>query len=253
VDDSEDSMRIVEATPIAITDLWGGVEARVRGAKSIEAAAQHFAEALHRQFEGSIALARVFITVRFGSLPEERQDFVRAMARPSGSVVELKSRTPVLSLVGSSGDREEWNDPQRSRGHLGIPLISSDFVAAIPMVSRLLRELGVPLDWIDTHDAAVIQKTLGESSSLFFVDDANRATDDRGRKIIAADDFVADFGIRSVFGIGGAYADGEILVVMVFSRDQFGRERAEQFLPLATLFKSNSERLVAQRRIFVED
>jgi len=132
-------------------------------------------------------------------------------------------------------------------------LISTRFVAAIPMISRLLRELGVPLDWIDTHDAAVIQKTLGESSSLFFVDDARTATDDEGRKIIADQDFVADDAIQSVFGIGGAYSGGEILVAVVFNHDRFERENAEQFLPLVSLFKSNTERLVAQRRIFPED
>jgi hypothetical protein len=246
-------MKINEASPVAVTDLWGSVESRVRRAKSVEEAAQEFSQALLARFDESVALARVFFTVRFGSLPEDRQDFVRALARPSGAVVDLKSTTPVLSLVGSSGHLEDWNDLRKSRGHLGIPLISSDFVASIPMVSRLLRELGVPLDWIDTHDASVIQKTLGESSSLFFVDDASEATDDRGRKIIVAQDFVSEHAIQSVFGIGGAYSDGEILVMVVFNHDRFSRECAEQFLPLATLFRSNTERLVAQRRIFVGD
>jgi hypothetical protein len=246
-------MRIGEATPVAITDLWGSVEDRVRGAKSVEEAAQELAKALHLRFEDSVALARVFFTVRFGSLPEDRQEFVREVARPSGAVMELKSTTPVLSLVGTHGDEEDWDDLRKSRGHLGIPLISTEFVKAIPMISRLLRELEVPLDWIDTHDASVIQKTLGESSSLFFVDDAGHATDDQGRKIIVDEDFVASYKIQSVFGIGGAYSGGEILVTVVFNPDRFGRESAEQFLPLATLFKSNTERLVAQRRIFFED
>jgi hypothetical protein len=243
-------MRIEQATPVAITDLWGSVESRVRAARSVEAAAQEFAQELHRNFSDSVALARVFFTVSFGSLPAERQDFVRALARPSGAVVDLASTTPVLSLIGSCGDEEVWRDIHESRGHLGIPLISSGFVASIPMISRLLRELGVPLEWIDTHDASVIQKTLGECSSLFFVDDAGKATDDRGRKIIADEAFVSRYAIQSVFGIGGAYADGEILVVVVFAHDHFDRASAEQFLPLATLFKSNTERLVAQRRIF---
>jgi len=155
-------------------------------------------------------------------------------------------------LLGTHGDQEEWNDPRRSQGHLGIPLISSAFVGAIPMISRLLRELGVPLDWIDTHDASVIQKILGDSASLFFVEDASQATDDQDRKIIAAQDFVSGYKIRSVFGIGGAYSGGEMLVTVVFSHARFGREKAEQFLPLVTLFKSNTERLVAERRTFAK-
>jgi hypothetical protein len=119
------------------------------------------------------------------------------------------------------------------------------------MISRLLRDLGVPLEWIDSHDASVIQKVLGDSASLFFVDDAGKATDDRGRKIIVAQDFVAGSKIQSVFGIGGAYSNGEILVMVVFCHDRFDRQHAEQFLPLVTLFKSNTERLVAEGRLFV--
>jgi hypothetical protein len=219
-------VRIDAATPVAVTDLWQGIESGVRQARSLENAAQEMARALHLRFDESIALARVFSTVRFDSLP--------------------------AANLGSHGDQEEWCDPRKSQGHLGIPLISSDFVGAIPMISRLLRELGVPLDWIDTHDPSAMQKTLGDSASLFFVEDASQATDEQGRKIIAAGDFVSGYKIRSVFGIGGAYSSGAMLVTVAFSHDLFGRENAEQFLPLVTLFKSNTEALVAEGRIFAE-
>jgi hypothetical protein len=243
-------MRIEEATPVAVTDLWQGIESGVREAGSLENAAQEMTKALHGRFDESIALARVFLTVRFDSLPAANREFALALADPSGAGTDLKGTTPVLSLLATHGDREEWNDPRKSQGHLGIPLISSAFVGAIPMISRLLRELGVPLDWIDSHDASVIQKTLGDAASLFFVDDASEAIDDQGRKIIAAQDFVSGYKIRSVFGIGGAYSGGDMLVTVVFSHDRFSRERAEQFLPLVTLFKSNTERLVAEGRTF---
>jgi hypothetical protein len=35
------------------------------------------------------------------------------------------------------------------------------------MISRLLKELGVPLDWIDSHDSEIIKKAVAESSGLF--------------------------------------------------------------------------------------
>jgi hypothetical protein len=245
-------MRIDAATPVAITDLWQGIESGVRQATSLENAAQEMARTLHLRFEKSIALARVFSTVRFDSLPAANRDFVRRLAVSSGADAELKDTTPVLSLLGSHGNQEEWCDPRKSQGHLGIPLISSAFVGAIPMIWRLLRELGVPIAWIDTHDPSAIQKTLGDSTSLFFVEDASQATDEQQRKIIAAEDFVSGYKIRSVFGIGGAYSSGEMLVTVAFSHDLFGRESAEQFLPLVTLFKSNTEALVAEGRIFAE-
>jgi hypothetical protein len=43
-----------------------------------------------------------------------------------------------------------------------------------------------------------------------------------------------------------------MLVTVVFSHDRFGRDRAEQFLPLVTLFKSNTDGLVAEGRTFAE-
>ena len=55
----------------------------------------------------------------------------------------------------------------KSKEHMGIPLISSAFVGAIPMISRLLKELGVPLDWIDSHDSEIIKKTVGSSPEYF--------------------------------------------------------------------------------------
>jgi len=193
-------------------------------------------------------VARVFITVPFDRLPSANQEFVRELAASSDA--EIAGDTPVLSLVASHGDVEEWKDRRRSKRHVGIPLISSDFVDAIPMISRLMKDLGVPLDWIDSHDASVIQKTLGSSESLFFVDDATEATDDQGRRIIAAQDFVSGHKIQSVFGIGGAYSSREILVAVVFTHDRFDRREAENFLPLVTLLKTKTARLLAGGRVF---
>jgi histone H3/H4 len=243
-------MKIEEATPVTVTDLWGGIESRIRRAKNLEEAAQEVAKALHSRFGESVALARVFFTVSFDSLPKSKQDFVRDLAESAGGASSLTGSTPVLSLLGTYGSEGRWTDVNDSKGHVGIPLISADFVAAIPMISRLLKDLGVPLDWIDKHDASAIQKSLGETASAFFVEDASEATDDQGRKIIVAQDFVAEYGIRTVFGIGGAYPRGDILVMVVFCRDQFSRSLVEQFLPLVTLFKTATEAMTRARNIF---
>ena len=120
---------------------------------------------------------------------------------------------------------------------MGIPLISAAFVGAIPMIARLIKELGVPLEWVDRHDSEMIIRTMGTSAGLFFVDDAGEATDHQGRKIIAAQDFVSSYDVKSVFGIGGAYTSGQILVVVVFCRDTLSRATAERFLALTNLFR----------------
>jgi hypothetical protein len=167
-----------------------------------------------------------------------------------GAGAALTATTPVLSLVGTQGQKPAWNDRRKSKQHGAIPLISADFVDGIPMIARLLRELGVPLDWIDTHDARRLVTTIGSTGALFYVEDAVRAMDDRGRKVIPAVDFVFAYDVKSVFGTGGAYSGGQLLVLVVFCRDQVARTTAEMFVPLVDFFKSKTASLVAPAKVF---
>src|SRR5215470_11899564 len=202
-------MRFEQATFETIAQLWSSVEPRVELATSLEEAAQALAAALYAQFAESAILARVYVTVPFAALPLPTRAFVQALP---GAAAALTGITPVLSLVGTQGQKADWNDRRNSRQHGAIPLISAEFVDGIPMIARLLRELGVPLDWIDSHDAQRLVTTIGSTVGLFYVEDAVQAVDDRGRKVIPAMDFVFDYEVKSVFGAGGAYSDGQMLV-----------------------------------------
>lgn len=245
-------MKIKQTTPVTITDLWSGVESGIGQAIHLEDAAQELAKAVQTQFEESIVLARAFITVNFGALPSTNQSFVRNLAESAGAGSDLEDSTSVLSLIGTHGQEANWKDRRKSEGHVGVPLISAAFVDAIPMISRLLNELGLSLDWVVAHDSDMIEKTIGKSEGLFFVDNAGEATDQQGRKIIAAQDFVSQYGVKSVFGVGGAYPNGEILVMVAFCRDQFSRAVAEHFLPLVSLFKSKTASLASAGNIFAD-
>lgn len=242
-------MKIEQTAASTVKDMWTKLEPKVQPSKSLEEAAQELAMALHTQFSESVALARVFVTVPFSNLPKENQEFVRKLAESAGAGAGLKDSTPVLSLVGTHGEESDWNDRRKSKGHVGIPLISSAFVGAIPMISRLLKELGVPLDWIDSHDSEIIKKMSG-SAGLFYVDDAGSSTDNEGRKIIAAQDFVSSRKIKSVFGTGETYSTGQILVAVMFCRDSFKRTTAEHFPTLTSSFKNKTSALAGGGKIF---
>jgi hypothetical protein len=243
-------MKLDRVTGATITELWSTIEPRVRQAKTLEEGAQALATEVHTQFAESVVLARVFLTVRFDALPVEVRAFVQNLAKSAGRADPLKGLVPVLSLVGTRGQDAGWNARRESRGHQGIPLFSASFVEAIPMISRLFLELGVPLNWIDSHDAQRIATAVGRSAGLFFVPDAETAVDDHGRRIIAAQGFVSTHGVKTVFGAGGAYPRGQILVLVVFCRDRVPRATAEQFLSLADLFKSQTAALVAAGKVF---
>jgi hypothetical protein len=246
-------MNIEQATSATVADLWARVESQVEHAMYLEEAAQAVATAIHARFAESVVLARVFVTVPFDVLPPSNRRAVRRLAASVGAEAELHATTPVLSLVGTHGENEQWNDRRKSKGHVGIPLISSSFVDAIPMMARLLRELGVPVEWVDGHDSEVMVKAIGSAAGLFFVEKAASATDHHGRRIISAQDFVSAYRVGSVFGVGGAYSRGEIVVIVVFCRDIFSRVVAERFLALASLFISKTTTLVGSMRIFASD
>jgi nitrogen-specific signal transduction histidine kinase len=244
--------RIEQISPMEVLDLWATVESDIGTATSLEQAAQSLASALHTYLSESTVLTRVFVTASLASLPDDTRTFVKELASRSGAANELQDSTPVLSLIGTSGIDPDWNDRHRSVGHAGIPLISADFVDDIPMISNLLKDLGLPLDWMERESSNVIQRSIGRSAGLFFVGNAALATDDQGRKIIPAQDFVNDHGVGSVFGISGAYSGDEILVVIAFCTEEFPKGVAERFLPLVSLFKNGTAPLVDSARIFAE-
>ncbi len=245
-------MKIDQATSQVVSELLAQVETRIQGAKTLEDAAQELVAALQQKFDESVVIARVFVTVPYGSLPPKNKEFVQKLAESAGATVDLKAATPVLSLIGSYGQESDWRDRRKSKGHVGIPMISSSFVGAIPMISRLLKELGVPMTWVDSHDTEIIVKTMDPSGGLFFVDNAAEATDHQGRKIIAAQDFVSAYSVKSVFGTGGVYPGGQIVVIVAFCRDGFTKAAAERFLEVNSWFRNKTGSLVQSTEIFAE-
>ena len=243
-------MKIGQATTATIDDLRIRVEAETAQSGSLEHAAQTLVRVLHEEFDDSVVLARTFLTIPFSALPAFNREFVEKLAETAGAGSALKPETAVLSLIGTHGQEDQWNDRRSSEGHVGIPLISAAFVESIPMISRLLKELGVPLSWVDTRDSDIVE-TLGGSAGLFFVENAAEATDSEGRKIIAAQEFVAKYGVRGVFGVAGPYFGDHMLVTVLFCRDAFSRTDAERFTGLIDSFRAGTRELLENGKIFV--
>ena len=82
------------------------------------------------------------------------------------------------------------------------------------------------------------------------MEDAGEATDQEGRKIIVAQDFVSSYNVKSVFATGGVYPNGQMIVVVIFCRDSFARAEAESFLELMQSFKGETTSLAGSAAIF---
>jgi len=243
-------MKLEKADGKTIDKIWAKVQSSVGDATCAEVAAQGLVTAVRDQFTESIVIARAFMTIPFSALPAESQTFVRKLAESKGAASALKPVTPVLSLIGTSGREAEWCDRRKSKGHVGIPLISAEFVSSIPMISRLLKEIGIPLEWVDTQDTDELVRIVSGSAGLFFVEDASRAKDHEGRKIIVAEDFVAAHSVKSVFGVCGAYQSGQIVVLIFFSCDGIKRSVAEAFVGLVPGFTGATAAMVTSGRVF---
>src|ERR1700749_668602 len=77
------------------------------GAPAMDAAAQRVVEYLYGELDGA-ALVRLYKTHPYGKLPAAVRDAAGESAEPD---------VRWLTLLGTAGDDEAWNDRRRSSGH----------------------------------------------------------------------------------------------------------------------------------------
>ncbi|MET0792165.1 MAG: hypothetical protein ABW061_11645 [Polyangiaceae bacterium] len=217
-----------------------------RSATSVEEAAQGFAADFRDRF-ASVVLARVFLVFPFSALPDEERHGVAL--RLDGDP-RLTGKTPVLTLLGTAGRAAAWNDRRRSVGHRAIPLLSSAHVQGIPMLTKLLADLEVNLAGLDDGKPIATRRLLGGRNGAFYVPDAAAALDEEGRKIIPSQDFVSEHRVRTVFGMGGAYADGTLVATVLFTTEVLPKDVVDRFPSVISNFKMATEDLLAQGKVF---
>ena len=224
----------------------------VSRAQTLEGAAQLVARGLYEALPSSTALARVYAVVPHGELPGDVRAFVADLMSGAGPTTakEPTATMPVLALLGTYGSKPAHCDRKLSQGHKGIPLVSAAFVDAIPMLARLLRELGIDLAWLDDAPEVITRRLLGGFNGLFYVDDARTVRDAKRRLVIPATDFVAEERVRTVFGMGGFYPNGTMIVCIVFTREAIPRGTVERLTSLISMLKGETFGAVLGRRIF---
>ncbi len=231
-------------------NLRDKIQEELRECTHLQEAAQKCARLFYEEFQESVVLTRLFVTLPFKDLPARDKTFVSDLASLREITNLLTDKTPVLSLLGTCGLRAEWNERYKSQGHLGIPLVSASFVESIPMVSRLMSDMGIGLDWFNEWEPNLVIKSLGRSAGVFYVRDAKTRVDQQNRKIVSAQDFVAAHDIKTVFGLGGSYLNGSFVTIIIFTREFVEQSQAEGFMLLVNAFKIATMRLVMQGAIF---
>lgn len=243
-------MLLAQTTMADVRAVRESLEARLDRATSLQRASEVFLDVFMERFGGSTVLARVYGTLPLGALPEPDRQFCRDIAAQWGQNGPSDDAV-TLSLLASRGRRPDWNDRTRSRGHLALPLTSRRAVEGAPMIASLMAQIGVELSWFDMPHEGFARKLVGGFNGVFFVPDAAVTTDAQGRHVIPAQDFVREQGVRTVFGLGGAYLHGRHTISAIFfTTELFDSAVVNQFATLASTFKGLTSRLVLTERLF---
>lgn len=229
-----------------IERLRDGITEQIKAAPSVERAAATFTASFKRAFD-SVALARMFVLAPMHRLPESEQSWARELAASVGRP-EVDRNTPVLCLLGTAGDRPEWNDRTKSAGHRAIPLLDRNFIANAPMIEGLLRALKLDPQQRTQGGPIQLRPMAGGLNARFFVDDAAVTLDDQQRHVIASRDFVMNHHIRTVFGMGGSYVTGEIAIAIIFTTEKLTALEVDRFTTFISTFKMATSDVASARR-----
>ncbi len=203
------------------------------GCTSMEQAANAVAETLYKELvdrsgNGALAMARVYKTQRYGELDASLQAFARSVVGGR----ELASDTACLVLLATRGEDSAWNDRHKSSGHKAIPLPDPEFIARLPMVAEVLRQLGIDVSDVIKPNPAKLAEIERKQCDVFLVPKAE------GSPFIPAQkDFVIPHAVESVVAFGGGFPRGEIFVALLFSKVAIDRPTANLFGPLALSVK----------------
>ncbi|UBF23842.1 hypothetical protein K9N68_19020 [Kovacikia minuta CCNUW1] len=199
------------------------------GAETMEAVAdrivRHFYEGcVNPQGDKSLALVRLFKTHSYEELEPELCTVVQQALGKKPDVSSMKC----LTLLATAGEHPNWNARRASQGHQAIPLVSEELVSQSPMISQLIRQMGLEMGTVLEPDPSVIVDLEQKTFNVFHIPEA------QGSPFVPAQaEFVIPYGIRSVLGFGGMLPSGNLLAIIMFSKTPIPRNAAGLFEALA--------------------
>lgn len=210
-----------------------GRELRAIGANSsfmeevAENISQYFYEnmAIGDSQEKAIAIARVFFVLGYKELPGNLQSFAKVLLGDEKENPDMQC----LTLLGTRGDKAEWNSRHTSSEHKAVPLVSVDFVKKIPMISALINQFGLELE--NVLDKSIVYNEAN-TFNVFYVENAKNSP-----LVPHQEDFVYPSNIGTVLGFGGLLPSGHLFVTILFTKIIISKEIANLFRPLALSVK----------------
>jgi hypothetical protein len=204
-------------------------------ATSMEKAAQEVTRYLYQNLRErnsdnlSCVLVRFFRTFIYARLA---QDLREAAAAQTFLSADVSKDTKCLTLLATVGDDPRWNSRYTSAAHKCIPLFSEAIVERFPMISQLIRQLGLTTSDLLHATPELIKELDQRSFGVFHVPVALNSP-----FVPAQADFVAPHGVSSVLGFGGMLPDGDLFAVIIFARIAIPSSTADMFRTIALNLK----------------
>lgn len=203
-----------------VTTIAGEIR-RIGGrSSSLHEAAQEMMAFIRREFINPetgntvIPLARLFVTMPFRLLPGEyRQKFIAE---------GVSDNTMFLCLMGTAGDKPDWNDIRKSKKRQAVRLPDDkDDFALMPMLARNFNKMGINYEEI-IHPRSGNEVTTIEDYALEKVL--------AGSPYIPDQAFVKEYHLASQIGVGGVLPSGSIFTSFLFFNEPIDNDFAETFM-----------------------
>ena len=208
-----------------------GIAVRQMGnnANSMEEAATELVNYIYDSFgnengEKVFAQVRLFKTHDINKLPDNIKEFALKLLTEENHPASFKC----LTLLGTRGIEEEWNDRTKSKGHQAIPLPSKEVLNRIPMMRNLVKQMGLDVETVIKPDPELLTDLTQKTFNVFYVPEAQDSP-----YIPAQNDFVIPYEIKSVLGFGGILPSGNVFTIIAFSKTTISHDTANLFNILA--------------------
>jgi two-component system, NtrC family, sensor kinase len=206
-----------------------GLRDLTTGSKSMEEAAEQLVRYFYHQLtdeteKKACVLARLYKTFAYKDLDQSLRTFASKL--PIGQ--DITDQTRCLVLMASMGEKPQWNSRLLSQGHQAIPLPSESVIIKLPMISQLIKQLGLEVHSVIKPNPTMLVDKEEKLYNVFFIADALGSP-----YIPAQKDFVVPCGVKSVLGFGSLLPGGDLVVTILFLRVKISSETAELFKSLA--------------------
>lgn len=156
--------KLSDANPVDFEILLNSVK-KIKELNTAEEVAQAFIDLIYEYFQESLVLLRLFSSVPYSALSAQDKQLVDKKATDTATAHLYKDATPILTLLGTRGQKSEWNERNKSQGFRCIPLVSGAYVASLSMLAMQFRKMTLDFELFDAWDKTVVAKGRADQYS----------------------------------------------------------------------------------------